>query len=35
VALAVTVFFGLQSLAFYVMLTWMADVLEETPARPR
>ncbi|SES83894.1 MFS transporter [Geodermatophilus poikilotrophus] len=29
VALAVTVFFGLQSLAFYVMLTWMADVLED------
>jgi CP family cyanate transporter-like MFS transporter len=29
VALAVTVFFGLQSLAFYVMLTWLADVLED------
>jgi CP family cyanate transporter-like MFS transporter len=29
VAVAVTVFFGLQSLAFYVMLTWLADVLED------
>jgi CP family cyanate transporter-like MFS transporter len=29
VALAVTAFFGLQSLAFYVMLTWLADVLED------
>ncbi|MGY1915018.1 MFS transporter [Blastococcus sp. SYSU DS0973] len=28
VALAVTLFFGLQSLAFYTMLTWLADVLE-------
>jgi MFS transporter, CP family, cyanate transporter len=28
VALSVTLFFGLQSLSFYVMLTWMADVLE-------
>ncbi|MGY1639463.1 MFS transporter [Geodermatophilus sp. SYSU D00742] len=29
VAVAVTVFFGLQSLAFYAMLTWLADVLED------
>ncbi|MBB3087013.1 MFS transporter [Geodermatophilus sabuli] len=29
VAIAVTVFFGLQSLAFYAMLTWLADVLED------
>ncbi|MEX5719602.1 MFS transporter [Geodermatophilus maliterrae] len=29
VALAVTAFFGLQSLSFYVMLTWLADVLED------
>jgi MFS transporter, CP family, cyanate transporter len=28
VALAVTVFFGLQSLSFYAMLTWLPDVLE-------
>ncbi|RBY96398.1 MFS transporter [Blastococcus sp. TF02-8] len=28
VALAVTLFFGLQSLAFYAMLTWLADILE-------
>jgi CP family cyanate transporter-like MFS transporter len=28
VALAVTLFFGLQSLSFYVLLTWMPDVLE-------
>ncbi|MGY2067562.1 MFS transporter [Blastococcus sp. SYSU DS0619] len=28
VALAVTLFFGLQSLSFYAMLTWLADVLE-------
>jgi MFS transporter, CP family, cyanate transporter len=28
VALAVTLFFGLQSLAFYAMLTWLPDVLE-------
>ncbi|WP_347058951.1 MFS transporter [Blastococcus sp. HT6-30] len=28
VALAVTLFFGLQSLSFYTMLTWLADVLE-------
>jgi MFS transporter, CP family, cyanate transporter len=29
VALAVTAYFGLQSLAFYSMLTWLADVLED------
>jgi CP family cyanate transporter-like MFS transporter len=29
VALAVTAFFGLQSLAFYVMLSWLAGVLED------
>ncbi|MGY1641971.1 MFS transporter [Geodermatophilus sp. SYSU D00703] len=28
VALAVTAFFGLQSLTFYSMLTWLADLLE-------
>jgi CP family cyanate transporter-like MFS transporter len=28
VALAVTLFFGLQSLAFYAMLTWLPDILE-------
>ena len=28
VAVAVTVFFGLQSLSFYAMLTWLPDVLE-------
>ena len=28
VALAVTAFFGLQSLSFYAMLTWLADILE-------
>ncbi|MGY2002779.1 MFS transporter [Blastococcus sp. SYSU DS1024] len=28
VALAVTLFFGLQSLAFYAMLTWLAEILE-------
>ncbi|WP_104524427.1 MFS transporter [Blastococcus atacamensis] len=28
VALAVTLFFGLQSLSFYSMLTWLADILE-------
>jgi MFS transporter, CP family, cyanate transporter len=28
VALAVTLFFGLQSLSFYAMLTWLPDVLE-------
>ena len=28
VALAVTLFFGLQALSFYAMLTWLADVLE-------
>ncbi|MGY2083254.1 MFS transporter [Blastococcus sp. SYSU DS0539] len=28
VALAVTLFFGLQSLSFYTMLTWLADILE-------
>jgi CP family cyanate transporter-like MFS transporter len=28
VALAVTLFFGLQSLAFYSMLTWLAEILE-------
>jgi CP family cyanate transporter-like MFS transporter len=28
VALAVTLFFGFQSLSFYSMLTWLADVLE-------
>ena len=28
VALAVTVYFGLQSLSFYAMLTWLPDVLE-------
>ncbi len=28
VALAVTLFFGLQSLTFYAMLTWLPDVLE-------
>ncbi|MGY1723850.1 MFS transporter [Blastococcus sp. SYSU DS0533] len=28
VALAVTLFFGLQSLSFYAMLTWLAEVLE-------
>ena len=28
VALAVTLFFGLQSLAFFAMLTWLPDVLE-------
>ncbi|RZU34048.1 MFS transporter [Blastococcus saxobsidens] len=27
VALAVTLFFGLQSLAFYAMLTWLPDIL--------
>jgi MFS transporter, CP family, cyanate transporter len=32
VALAVTLFFGLQSLAFYTMLSWLADVLEEEAA---
>jgi MFS transporter, CP family, cyanate transporter len=29
VALAVTAFFGLQSLSFYAMLSWLADVLED------
>ena len=29
VALTVTLFFGLQSLAFYTMLSWLADVLED------
>jgi MFS transporter, CP family, cyanate transporter len=28
VALAVTLYFGLQSLSFYVMLTWLPDILE-------
>jgi CP family cyanate transporter-like MFS transporter len=28
VALAVTLYFGFQSLSFYAMLTWLADVLE-------
>ncbi|MDT0277315.1 MFS transporter [Blastococcus goldschmidtiae] len=28
VALAVTLFFGFQSLSFYAMLTWLAEVLE-------
>ena len=28
VAIAVTVFFGLQSLSFYAMLTWLPDILE-------
>jgi CP family cyanate transporter-like MFS transporter len=28
VAVAVTVFFGLQSLSFYAMLTWLPDILE-------
>jgi CP family cyanate transporter-like MFS transporter len=28
VALAVTLYFGLQSLSFYAMLTWLPDVLE-------
>jgi MFS transporter, CP family, cyanate transporter len=28
VALAVTLYFGLQSLAFYAMLTWLPDILE-------
>ncbi|WNV73771.1 MFS transporter [Geodermatophilus sp. DSM 44513] len=28
VALAVTLFFGLQALSFYTMLSWLADVLE-------
>jgi MFS transporter, CP family, cyanate transporter len=28
VAIAVTLFFGLQSLSFYVMLTWLPDILE-------
>jgi MFS transporter, CP family, cyanate transporter len=28
VALAVTLYFGLQSLAFYTMLTWLPDLLE-------
>ncbi|WP_346621187.1 MFS transporter [Blastococcus montanus] len=28
VALAVTLFFGLQSLSFYAMLTWLAEILE-------
>lgn len=28
VALAVTLFFGLQSLAFFSMLTWLAEILE-------
>jgi MFS transporter, CP family, cyanate transporter len=28
VALAVTLFFGLQSLSFYSMLTWLSDVLQ-------
>ncbi|WP_051515732.1 MFS transporter [Candidatus Blastococcus massiliensis] len=28
VALAVTLFFGFQSLSFYAMLTWLADILE-------
>ncbi|MGY1693173.1 MFS transporter [Geodermatophilus sp. SYSU D01105] len=29
VALAVTVFMGLQSLTFYAMLTWLPDILED------
>ncbi|WP_243737630.1 MFS transporter [Blastococcus xanthinilyticus] len=29
VALLVTLFFGLQSLAFYAMLTWLAEILED------
>ncbi|SFL42444.1 MFS transporter, CP family, cyanate transporter [Geodermatophilus ruber] len=29
VALAVTAFFGLQSLSFYAMLTWLANILED------
>ena len=29
VAVAVTVFFGLQSLSFYAMLTWLPDILED------
>jgi MFS transporter, CP family, cyanate transporter len=29
VALAVTVYMGLQSLTFYAMLTWLADLLED------
>ena len=29
VAIAVTVFFGLQSLSFYAMLTWLPDILED------
>jgi len=28
VAIAVTLFFGLQSLSFYAMLTWLPDILE-------
>jgi CP family cyanate transporter-like MFS transporter len=28
VAIAVTLYFGLQSLAFYAMLTWLPDILE-------
>jgi CP family cyanate transporter-like MFS transporter len=28
VAIAVTIFFGLQSLSFYAMLTWLPDILE-------
>ena len=27
-ALGVTVYFGLQALAFYAMLTWLPDILE-------
>jgi CP family cyanate transporter-like MFS transporter len=30
VALAVTLYFGLQSLSFYAMLTWLPDILEST-----
>jgi CP family cyanate transporter-like MFS transporter len=29
VAVAVTAFFGLQSLSFYAMLTWLPDILED------
>jgi CP family cyanate transporter-like MFS transporter len=34
VALAVMVFFGLQSLSFYAMLTWLAAVLEDDAGVP-
>ena len=34
VALAVTLFFGLQSLSFYAMLTWLPEVLETKAGVP-